>query len=783
MLRNFITILKRYTTASILNILGLSVALTAFYVIMNQVIFELNFDKFHKNADSIYKVELVVDGIGQTVVSRAFIDEFATSSPLIKSAAMVSLSWGKTYINVDINGNKVGFLEDIVGVYPSITEIFDFKMVEGSVKTFEEPTKMVLPLSKAKLMFGGEPALGKSISTQSGTVFEVGGVYEDFPENSQLNNNILTKVPENEGRNSDGSLSWGQNNYFMYVTLVKGANPLEVTRLFEEKLDLKKHYSMGAEVHSLLTPLSELYFSRREFVIEHLIKHGDKNTTNIMFSIAILILVIAAINFVNFATSLAPMRMKGINIKKVLGSTNVSLRLTLIFEAVFLCFVSYCLAIMMVYLLSKSSFQDITLSKITIEGNGGLMLLTGVIAIVLGVVSGIYPAIYTTNFSPAIALKGGVFRSRTGQLLRSTLIGVQFVISTILIIAAIFLQIQNNYMKSMDTGLPKESIVIAELGGKLAGNTTFENSLKESPNIEGVAYSQFNIGGGNTAQGWGRKVKGQSVMFSAHLVSWNFPELMGLTIVEGSSFDEGDSNKDGLVYVFNQTAIKQLGLTLDDNIGESEIEGTVIGIVKDFNFQSLHYEITPMALVLNKFVPLKMAYIKINGNPYEAVDHIKKAAKDIDPAFPLSINFYDQTFNNLYQKEQKSITLITLFSILTIIISLVGVFGLVIFETQFRRKEIGLRKINGASIGSILLMFNRKFIILTIICFAIAAPIAMLGVDKWLEEFAYRTPLEAWVFLVALLIITFITVTTVTVQSWRAATENPIKSMYSLKSE
>lgn len=774
MLRNFITTIKRYTTASILNIIGLSVALGAFYVIMSQVMYELSFDKWHKDADRIYKVELSSGESGQTVVSRAFITTFAASSPLIENAVMVSPPWIKNYITVERNGDKVGFVEELEGVFPSIAEIFDFKMVEGSLKALDEPLKLIVPQSKAKIMFGEGSCLGKLVTTEWGASFEVGGVYEDFPDNTQINNRILYKVPENEGRNKDGTDMWGQNNYFMYVKLAKGADPVEIGENYAKKINLAEKMN-GSSMQPYLTRLSDLYFAKRNFAIEHLIKHGDKNTTIVMFSIAILILVIAAINFINFATSIAPMRMKGVNIKKVLGSTDLRLRLSLVGEAVFLCMISYLFALIIISMLSESAFQNLTMNKIAIAGNENMVIITALVAIVLGAISGIYPAVYTTNFSPALALKGGVFSSTKGQFLRNMLIGIQFVISMVLIISAIFLQMQNYYMKRLDTGLPKDNIVIAELGGQLLSGSTFENRLKENPIIEDVAYSQFNVGGSNDSQGWGRTYKDKSIQFAAHLVSWNFPKMMKLTMVDGNMFVQEDVNKSGMTYLFNQAAAKQYGI----EVGDDPSGVSVKGIVKDFNFRSLHNPITPMALVLSNQSRLSISYIKVNGDPYEAVSYIKKIAKEVDSAYPISLRFYDETFNNLYQKEQKSTLLITLFSILTIILSLVGVFGLVIFETQFRRKEIGLRKINGASITSILMMFNRKFMILVLICSAIAVPIAILGVNKWLEEFAYRTPIEVWVFVVALLVVTLITTITVTLQSWRAATENPVDSVKS----
>lgn len=779
MFKNFINTLRRYSVSSLLNIIGLSVAFAAFMVIMIHVRYELTFDRFHSKGDRIFKVELAYgSGGGQTVVARALVNTLGESSPLIESYTLIGMSFKKTYFTVEKNGSKVGFSDNIESLYPSIADMFDFKMVEGSILSLDEPAKVILPASKAKLYFGEGSALGKILKGAGDKFWEVGGVYEDFPGNTQLNNSIYHKISDRDGRDGDGNDSWTQHNYFMYVTLVPGATPEQVLADYAKVVDLKEKVGdYVKDPHLLFTPIGDLYFAKRDFVGDYLVKHGDKTTNDVMISIAILILLIAAINFVNFSTSLAPLRMKSINVQKVLGSLDLTLRLRLIFEAVALCIISFSISIIIVYLLSVSSLNDIILNGISIQSSGLIIAFTAVVSVILGFMAGIYPAFYTTKFPPVMALKGSFAMSPRGRALRTFLIGFQFIVSTSLIIAAIFLQLQNSYMRHMNTGVDRENTAIIELGGALANNTNFENELRTNPLIRDVAYSQFNIGGDNMAQGWGKEINGKIVMFDALMVSWNFPEVMGLDIVEGESFRESDEKKDTVTYIFNETAVKQHNIKMGDALAE----GRIAGFVKDFNFKSLHYQITPMALVLMppQWRSLPVIYVKIMGDPFDAVDYIRQTATAIDPAYPLNVQFYDQTFDNLYQKERKSTGLITLFSILAVIISLVGVFGLVIFETQYRRKEIGLRKINGATVGVILALFNVKFVRLVVVCFILAMPIAWYGVNEWLAGFAYRTPMYWWVFVMALVIVLVITVMTVTIQSWRAATENPVKSLKS----
>lgn len=779
MIKNFIHLLRRYTMSSVLNIIGLSVAFAAFMVLFMQINYDLLFDRFHTDSDRIYRVEMKdSQGVCTATVPRGFVEAFGTSSPLIESYALVEPSTMKQFFTVEQNGKKSGFMDYLAEIYPSYAELFDLEIVEGSANVLEEPSKVIIPKTLAKKLFGNESSLGKLLFFESDTL-EVGGVYKDLPENSQFDNHIYKKIGEFYGKSKEGEYRWSQWNFFLYVKLSKTASKEDVVDNFLKNFDLADKVREMGSSDVEMTLMSDLYFDTQEKQVGFLIKHGSRSTVNIMIAIAFLILFIAAINFINFSTSLAPMRMKSINIQKVLGALNLKLRLLLISEAVFLCIISFVIALSIVELLSESSFRDLTVSGISLSENTTLALSTGAIALLLGLVAGIYPALYTTRFAPAMILKGSFAMSKKGKMLRTSLIGFQFIVSIILIIASIFMQMQNNYLKAVDTGLDKENIAIIELGKDFVKGGTFRDLLVQSPLIEDIAYSQYNIGGSNDSQGWDVYQGEKNIQFRMHAVSWNFPALMGIEIAEGRLFNEEDSKKNGYTFLFNEKATKQYDFGFEDKLLLGGTPVDVAGIAKDFNFMSLRYEIEPMAFMIAPRSWLNVGYIKLKGNPYQAVDHIKKAAAEINPEYPIDIQFYDQVFNNLYQKEQKSTALITLFSILTIIISLVGVFGLVLFETQYRRKEIGLRRINGATVATILTMFNRKFVYLVLLCFVIATPIAWYGVSEWLTEFAYRTPLYWWVFLVALLIVLLITIATVTIQSWHVANENPVNSLKS----
>lgn len=783
--RNFMTTLRRFKLASGLNILGLSVAFAAFVLILMQVRYEYSFDKFHRNADRIYRVEINMAEGNVPIVPRPFGETFGRMSAGVEDYTMVLPSFSETYVTVEKNGTKVGFMQQIQHVEASFTNIFTPEMIEGGSDALSDPGKALLPASLALRFFGSETGVMGKRMTINGKDCEVGGVYRDFPSNSQLKNVLYVPLRDEENRGD-----WGSCSFFMYVLLRPGADPAAVTTEWG-RFDLTPKIDWAESTPSIcITKLSDLYFDTRPFMAgsDSATEHGKRTTTDILLAIALLVIGIAAVNFVNFSTSLTPLRIKSINTQKVLGSPVSTLRAALICEAVGIALIAFGLALLWVYLLSDTGFNELISGGISFSVYKGIILLALGVALGVGLLAGLYPAFYTTSFPPALVLKGSFGMSPKGRKLRTALIGFQFVVSLGLIVAAMFLQLQNDFLRHVDTGMEQEQIAYMHLGGELRGSKAFEAQVKQSPLIEDVAYSEMPIGVGNVHPQWFKSVGDKPIGFVVEGVSWNFPQMMGIELVDGAYFNEGDSSKQFNVYLFNERAAKDYELTTQDRViewgsGEDAAMSEIRGFVKDFNYRSLHTDIEPMALLVKgrQFRGgernLRIAYFKIIGDPYAAADHIKRTAAGIDPAYPVDLQFFDAAFNTLYQKDRRTTSLITVFSLLAVIISLVGVFGLVVFETQYRRKEIGVRKVLGATVAEILAMFNRSFVRLVIVCFVVAAPLAWYGVTKWLETFAYRTPIHWWVFALSLFIVLLITLITVTIQSWRAATANPVNSL------
>lgn len=777
--RNFIKTLKRFKLASALNLLGLSVAFAAFMIIMMQVRYERNFDSVYPKADRIYRLEISQDSVNySTLLARPVVDLALEASPQIEDKVMLLPFKISTYINVTKpDGSLVGFNESVNMVYPTITELFGYEMVEGLASALNEPNKVLIPKSMAERFFGKEAAVGKMITNrEEGVTYEVGGVYKDFPAHSSHVNDIKIRMPDDHQRGQ-----WGNQNFNAYVTLYPNASPEEVAGMMTERYKAAETPDWyNTDFHFRLTPLQELYYMTD--IGQDFLPKGNKAATSILFVIALLVIGIAVINFVNFSTSMAPVRIKSINTQKVLGSPTGLLRRTLVFEGIGLCVLAYCFSLLWVSLFNASGFSSLLVAPADLDANPLIVWGTLGLTIAIGLISGLYPAYYMTSFPPAMALKGSFGMSPSGRKLRTALIGFQFVISIGLIIAALFMQIQNVYLRNMDRGIAKDQIAVVKLDEDMAANhkQVLVDKLKSDPGIDDVAFAASPFGEADFYMTWGRNMPdGRYVHFTCMPVSHNFLSVMGLEIVEGRDFTEDDTFKDG-TFIFNETARRQQNLELGNSMDGGEGMATVVGFVKDFNFMSLRKPIESMALyeVGKEFwYPLSVAYIKVVGDPYAAVKYIEKSIAEIDPHYPASVYFYDARFNEIYKKEVNTTKLITLFSLLAILISLVGVFGLVVFETQYRRKEIGIRKVFGSTIGEILALLNKSFVRIVAVCFVLAAPLAYCGVTSWLGNFTYRTPIHWWVFMIALVLVAAITLLIVTIQSWRVATANPVEAL------
>lgn len=783
--RNFLVTLRRFRLASVLNILGLSVAFAAFIIIMIQVRYERTFDTPYKKSGRIYRIESTLIPTGSSPSSReaytAFcarplIEMLLPSVPQIESYSIMYGASSEIYAKYETpKGEARGMMLPIRKVSDGFTDVFDTEILEGTSVSLSEPGKAILPESLARKMFGQASPIDKQILFPDGTFFTVGAVYKDFPENTSLINDVKINLAD-EYKND-----WTDWTFSLFVVLAPDASPEEAAGQFMdffEKTGMGKQMGFTRPVSFRLDPIEDIYY--RHDISLDIAPKGNRILTNILLSIALLVIAIATANFLNFSAALTPARIKSINIRKVLGESTAALRFALIFEALGICLLAFLLALCWVWSFHKTGLSSILLTPAELLKNTDTLWLTFFLAGVTGIATGIYPAIYMTSFRPALILKGTFGMSPVGRKIRIVLTGFQFLISTGLITSSSFIWLQNRHMYHMEGIINDNRIATVTLDKEIMSQhgEILIGKLRSAPSITDVASSNWPVGFLDYyLYTYTKSPQDEDIMYYFIPVSYNFADMMGLEIIEGRSFDKTDLSAPEEKLILNELAARQFNVKPGDKLANGS---QVIGIIKNFHFMNLRKKIEPMALTSRQpqdQIQQPTLYIGTTGNAHAAVKEIKHCIAEIDPLYPVEIKFYDQQFEQTYQKERNTSLQITLFSLLAIIISLMGVFGLVTFETQYRRKEIGIRKIHGATVAEILIIFYKKFAWIILISFFLATPIVWYGLDKWLENFVYRTDLHGWVFVLSLLIVMIITFVTVTLQSWQAAKSNPVHSL------
>ena len=786
-LRNLFYTLKRFRTASVLNLLGLSTAFAAFIVIMMKASYEQRFDTCYPDYERLAVLNLSIDGKDNelVVVPRPFVDVVLQETTGIECGTVLSMQFGSNLVYTDPQYPKY-IQENVLAVYPDFAKTIGMTFVEGNDEGLNTPNGAIISESQAKRLFPDGSAIGKYIYLESPLDYtkemqlRVSGVYKDFPKNAQLTNEIFCRVGEKQDIDH-----WGSFSYLAFVRLKPGVTCEAINRQLAQNKHLNEKVSQISEsgnVKAMVVPIRDVYYHTKPWFY---FKTGDLQHTRLMILIAILVIGIAAVNLINFTTALTPMRIRSINTQKVLGSSVASLRTGLVLEAVCTVLLGWLIALGIVACLTQTqALEALDFSPVlkdylpVIFGSVGIALLTGVLA-------GLYPAWYMTSFPPALMLKGNFALSGKGKRLRTVLVSFQYFISACLIVCSIFIFLQNNYQKNVRTGFDRDMLLIAEMPKKpflSQPYKAFDQQLLSYPEFADVAYANDRMGGSNMYNIQGFEIGDQQVQPFYVRISTNFPKVMGMKVTEGRDFLPGDSVGKVKHYIATEEFKTMYNLPTGqrlkaDWMGEAEITGYVENVAFTSN-RITAFSGTPFVFTPNLYDDdvLSFGYIRVKAgsDPAKALRHAREAFEKSFPGYAAEIDFFDNVYKQLYTAETNQQQVVIAFSVLAIIISLVGVFGLTIFETQYRRKEIGVRKVFGASTRQILWQFNRASLKVAILCSAIAMPVAYYVMDRWLESFTLRVPLSAWVFLVAFALIILMTIITVTTQSYRAANSNPI---------
>ncbi len=814
--RNFVTTLRRYRASSLMNIIGLTLAFTAFYIILVQVRWEWGYNRAIPDVERV----CMLGTHNMTILDYELSPNCNRPWPerLISEMAAVELggcynNWGNDEIyltnreGTGLNRHKA----DIVRISRSLVDILGLEVVAGDLHAMDARTRKVIISEGLSRRLGiglGDPVW---LNFPDGESNEVAGVYKDLPSNmilsqaelfTDLGDECLTDYsewsypyliklhpgtsPEDfEAAAREQLLQWMQQDLQSEIEALRNNGDGEVDAARIAELERGKEQWMARNSYGVV-PLTDLYFSKR-ISTSQCCERGSLPTTLSLLAIAVLVVVLAFINFVNFFLALVPVRIRVVNTYKVFGAPTSSLRWNFVFEALGLVMLSLLCSWYLSFVLMETTFANYVNTSIALTRNLPVVALQIGVGGVMAVAVSLWPSYYITSLPPAMVVRGSFGSSKSGQRLRLTLLGAQLVISTALIICTGFILLQHRYMMNYDMGFDKRNLLAVQNGKLWTKYSVLREKLLADPRIEEVTGASGNFVSMNR-MGWGRSYKGEAFNSQIFVVAWNFLDVMRIPIVAGRGFLQSDEQKEEGTLLFNQMAQKRYDME-EGVFGGFTEEDKVVGFFRDINYRPLQYGIDPFAFYImprqmreNGVWPLNNLYIRrAEGSDAEAVaayvrQCVTELLPDVKPG-EVRIDDYDTELSNNYVKERRLSVIMGTFTMLSVVIALMGVFGIVLFETQHRRREIAIRKVMGATTAEILKMLNRRYLAVTGVCFAVAVPLAVWMVARWLEGFAYRTPMVWWIFAAALAIVAGITVLTVTLRSWHTANENPANTV------
>ncbi|MEE4196547.1 MAG: ABC transporter permease [Bacteroidales bacterium] len=783
MLINYIKSAIRHFTRdklySSINILGLALGIASCIICYLHINYELSYDQFHSKKNQIYRVVKGNLETGQfwAAMSARVPPKLKQEFPEVREYARLGkFSWDpKTMIKYD---NKAFYEDHFLLADPSFFKLFDFKFIEGNPETaLSSVNSVVITQSNAKKYFGDKNPIGKVINADGKFDYQISGVIEDPPFNSHLDFDFLISF-----ENLDliywkrASESWGAFNYHAYLLVEKATNINELSHKIKSinfTLDNEKEISFQ---DVSLQPLSDIHFMQSRGNQK---PAYDLNYIYIFIAIAIAVLIIASINFINLTTAKSQQRIKETGVRKTIGASRKQLILQFITESIVTSFFALLVALILLHLLLPS-INQILENKIDINySNPGFLLSLTLITVFIGLLSGSYIAFYITSFSPVKVLKGKIKVNSGDITLRKALLIFQFGISSILIVCSIIIVRQLNMIHNQDIGIKKENVLNLSVYGKEAQSkiSLFKQEVQKIPEVISAAASSFVPGYPNYNQTvwW----EGQEKSEQMYLIPCdeNFIQTMNLELTEGKLDEIQNIPEDEYTYVLNQAALKFMGWERGyrkqfSAYGKNNAK-TIAGVVKDFNYRSLHFGVEPLALIISNRSGHDQISIRIAAGQYKpAIPKIKKKFNEIMPSTPFEYKFLDDQFEQLYKSELRAGKIISFLTIISILIALFGVYGLASFAIKERTKEIAVRKVFGINMQSLVGLLTKDLMLLLLMGNLIAWPAAWYLMKNWLENFSYKTPLHLGVFAIATLVVMTIVFITIGIKAVRSARVN-----------
>lgn len=780
MFRNYLKItfknILKYKVHSAINIFGFSMALSVVILLFLYVSIEINADKFHKNYDNIYRLQRTT-GAG---LSPQFADIILENFPEIEKVTRITSA-----PRIVLNYNKPLYVNNIISVDNTFFDIFTFKVITGDIKTaLQEPASIVLIEREANRLFGDENPIGKTVQLNSKQLLTVKAVIENIPDNSSLNFSGVIPIAflrQIRGKDFNKISNANFNHYFLCHNQINTKNfAAKIKSYFSEKFP-----GWNRDDKYEVIPFSEIYFA---YTVRDSCRHGYPPLLLLLVGIGLLILIIAIFNFINLSIAKSAKRSLEIGVRKVLGANRKMLVGQFLIEAVIISLIAIGISVAFVELLIPEFNQlfntSISLGLIKLPWLLFFFISSG---IVLGLLAGIYPAFYLTSFNAVQAIKGEKRVGNKAGTFKKGLLVFQFVVSVILIICTIVIGKQRFFMQNQDLGFCKENTLILAVINDMSEG--FKQELLQHPNIEKLAVSTLTPGIGTqiTDTQWNYKGKEKDIRFHHFNVDHNYLPLMGFELKEGRFFaDKLDRGR--RVCIINETAITEFGINnLNEAFfdiyrdGKNPSPAQVIGVVKNFNQESLHNKIEPFIFFYDPNLKTGLTSLKLVSNNIKSIKqtigYIEEIWNKYYSDIPFTYNFLDDQLDKQYQFEVRFEKIFIFFSILAIVIACLGLLGLVSFMIEQLTKEIGIRKVLGASVTGIVGMLAKDFTKRVLIANIIAWPVAYFAMDKLLQYFAYRISLDWWIFLLAGVLVLVIALLTVSYQAVRAALANPVESL------
>jgi putative ABC transport system permease protein len=805
MIRNYIKVafrsLMRSKSFTAINVFGLTLGITTCLLIMLFVQDELSYDSFNKKADQIVRVvfrgSIQGEKMKEAMVMPPVAQTLKMEYPEVLEATRI-----RTYGSPRISyGNKTFKESSFAYVDSNFFQVFTLPFVKGDSKTaLLEPNTIVISETVAKKYFGDEDPIGKVLVFKDlNNSFKITGVMRPIPANSHFHFDVfasMSSFPQSR------EFSWMTSEYYTYLVLPKGYDykkleaklPADVEKYMGSQLQgaLGMTYTQfvkkGNKLGLFLQPLNDIHL-HSDLNLE-LESGSDIRYVYIFSAVALFMLLIACINFMNLSTAGASKRAREVGIRKVLGSLRGQLIRQFLLESILLTSIAFILSLVLVYF-ALPFFNELSGKELTFNLSGNVWLVPSLLlfALITGFLAGSYPAFFLSSFKPITVLKGKFTSVNKTVSLRSGLVVFQFFISIVLIIGTITVHKQLTYIQNEKLGYNKDHVLVVQEAYWLGKNQqAFRQTLMQDPRITNISSSGYLPAGysdNNNFMVYPDNKTDQLVKTLRYQVDYNYIPTLGMEMADGRNFSKSFGT-DTTAVIINEEAVKALGWgthAIGHNISANQNDGSkitfhVVGVVKDFHFKSFHEPISPLVMTLADYSENIIVKTKTSDIP-GLLKTMKKNWNALGAEVPFSYTFLDDRFKNTYQAEQKIGTILGVFAGVTIFVACLGLFGLATFTAEQRNKEIGIRKVLGASVGSIVSLLSKDFLKLVFIAIVIATPVAWFIMNKWLQDFAYKTNISGWIFMLAASLAILITIITVSIRAIRAAVVNPVESLRS----